>query len=577
MGLVRDLRALWRAHELDLGLGACLLLLALGIYAPVRHFDFINYDDPVYVTQNLHVTSGLNADNLRWAFTNADVANWFPLTWISLMANCQFWGLEAGPQHLTNVLLHAASTLLLFALLKRITGATGPSAMVAFLFALHPLHVESVAWVAERKDVLSALFWMLTLLSYARYVSRPKPGAYLLTLLLYCLGFLAKPMVVTLPAVLVLLDFWPLRRYPPSAERAQFIRGQIREKAPFFVLATLMSVTTVLVQRSGGAVRPVELFSISTRLGNAVVSGLVYIGKMLWPTRLVVFYPLSGGPALWQVTASGAVLIGITALVLRLVRTRPYLLVGWFWYLITLLPVIGIIQVGDQSRADRYMYIPMIGLSMMLAWGAADVWQEWPKARTVLVGLGAAAGLACLMLTARQVSYWENSKTLFVHAIQVTSDNAIAHGCLGDALRVEGRYEDALVEYREAIAIQPRYVAALINMGVDLGLLGRPQEALAPLSSAIRLKGDDVDARNAFGLALAMQGRLKEAEEQFDVAIRLKPDSVLAHTMLGNTFGNLGRMDDAIAQFQEALRLQPSSPEARANLQKALAMRDRVK
>jgi protein O-mannosyl-transferase len=577
MGLVRDLRALWRAHELDLGLGACLLLLTLGIYAPVRDFDFINYDDPVYVTQNLHVTSGLNADNLRWAFTNAEVANWFPLTWISLMADCQFWGFEAGPQHLTNVLLHAASTLLLFALLKRMTGATGPSAIVAFLFALHPLHVESVAWVAERKDVLSALFWMLTLLSYARYVSRPKPGAYLLTLLLYCLGFLAKPMVVTLPAVLVLLDFWPLRRYPPSGARAQFIRGQTREKAPFFVLAILMSVTTVLVQRSGGAVRPVELFSVSTRLENAVVSGLVYIGKMLWPTRLVVFYPLREGPALWQVTASGAVLIGITLLVLRLVRTRPYLLVGWFWYLITILPVIGIIQVGDQSRADRYMYIPIIGLSMMLAWGAADVWREWPKARTVLVGLGAAAGLACLVLTARQVSYWENSKTLFVHAIQVTSDNAIAHGCLGDALRVEGRYEEALVEYRQAIAIEPRYVAALVNLGADLGLLGRPLEALSPLSSAIRLKGDDVDARNAFGLALAMQGRLKEAEEQFEVAIRLKPDSVLAHTMLGNTFGNLGRMDDAIAQFQEALRLQPNSAEARVNLQKALAMRDRVK
>lgn len=576
MGLVRDLRALWRAHELDLGLGACLLLLTLGIYAPVRHFDFINYDDPVYVTQNLHVTSGLNADNLRWAFTNTEVANWFPLTWISLMADCQFWGFEAGPQHLTNVLLHTASTLLLFALLKRMTRATGPSAMVAFLFALHPLHVESVAWVAERKDVLSVLFWMLTLLSYARYVSRPKPGAYLLTLLLYCLGFLAKPMVVTLPAVLVLLDFWPLRRYPPSGSRAQFIHGQTREKAPFFVLAILMSVTTVLVQRSGGAVRPVELFSVSTRVANAVVSASVYIRDMLWPMRLAVFYPLRESPPVWQVIASGAALVMITAVVLGLVRTRPYLAVGWSWYLVTILPVIGIIQVGDQSHADRYMYIPMVGLSVMLAWGAADVWQHWPKTRSVLAGLGAAAGLACLMLTARQVSYWENSKTLFMHALQVTGDNAIAHGCLGDALRVEGRYEDALVEYRQAIAIEPRYVAALINLGADLGLLGRPQEALAPLSSAIRLKGDDVDARNAFGLALAMQGRLKEAEEQFGVAIRLKPDSVMAHTMLGNTFGNLGRMDDAIAQFQEALRLQPNSAEARVNLQKALAMRDRV-
>ena len=574
---MRDLGALWRAKRLDLGVAVGLLLLTLAIYAPVRHFDFTNYDDPVYVTQNPHVSGGLNADNLRWAFTNNEAANWFPLTWISLMADCQLWGLEPGPQHVTNVLLHAAGTLLLFVLLKRITSATGPSAFVAFVFALHPLHVESVAWVAERKDVLSALFWMLTLLSYARYVERPKPGTYLLTLLLYCLGFLAKPMVVTLPAVLVLLDFWPLRRYPPAAGRAQFIRGQIREKAPFFVLAILMSITTVLVQGSGGAVRPIELFPLSTRLGNALVSGFVYVLKTLWPTRLVVFYPLRGSPPAWQAIACGVALLSITATALSLRKTRPYLAVGWFWYLVTILPVIGIIQVGDQSHADRYMYIPMIGLSVMLAWGAADVWRQWPKTRPVWVGLGAAAGLACLVLTARQVSYWENSKTLFEHAIQVNGDNEVAHGCLGDALRAGGRYQDALAEYRKAIAINPRYVAALINLGADLGLLGRPGESLAPLSAAIRLKGDDVDARNAMGLALAMQGHLRAAQEQFEIAIMLKPDSVMAHTMLGNTLGNLGRIDDAIAQFQEALRLQPGSAEARANLQKALAIRNRVK
>jgi tetratricopeptide (TPR) repeat protein len=324
-------------------------------------------------------------------------------------------------------------------------------------------------------------------------------------------------------------------------------------------------------------VRPVELFSISTRLGNALVSGFVYVLKTLWPTRLVVFYPLRGGPPAWQAIACGGVLLSITATVLRLVRTRPYLAVGWFWYLITILPVIGIIQVGDQSRADRYMYIPMIGLSVMLAWGAADVWRQWPQTRPIWVGVGVAAGLACLVLTARQVSYWQNSKTLFEHAIQVNGESAVAHSCLGDALRVEGRYEDALVEYRKAIAIEPRYVAALINLGADLGLLGRPGEALAPLSSAIRLKDDDVDARNAMGLALALQGRLKEAEEQFEIAVLLKPDSVMAHTMLGNTLGNLGRIDDAIAQFQEALRIDPASAEARAHLQHALAIRNRVK
>jgi Flp pilus assembly protein TadD len=564
------------AKRLDIGIAGCLLVLTLAIYAPVGRSGFTNYDDPVYVTQNPHVTGGLNAGSLRWAFTTNEGANWFPLTWISLMADCQFWGLAAGPQHWTNVLLHAVSTLLLFVLLKRMTGARGPSTLVAFLFALHPLHVESVAWVAERKDVLSALFWMLALLFYARYVSRPKPGAYILTLLCYCLGFLAKPMVVTLPAVLVLLDYWPLRRYAPAATREQFIRAQLREKAPFFVLAILMSVTTVMVQGGGGAVRPMALFSLSTRLENAVASGSIYIWKMLWPTRLAVFYPFHDPPA-WQWMASGVVLATVTVLVVRLVRTRPYLAVGWFWYLITILPVIGIIQVGDQARADRYMYLPMVGLTVMLAWGAADVWREWPKTHPVWIGAGAAAAVACLVLTARQVSYWHDSKTLFEHAIRVTDDNAIAHGCLADALRVEGRYEEALVEYRTAVAIEPRYVAALINLGVDLGLLGRTGEALAPLQSAIRLKGDDVDARNAYGLALAMRGHLKEAVEQFEVAILLKPDSVLAHTMLGNTLGNMGRLDDAIAQFQEALRLQPDSPELRANLQRSLAMRDGAK
>jgi tetratricopeptide (TPR) repeat protein len=545
------------------------------VYAPVRHFALINFDDPVYVNLNPHVTGGLNADNARWAFTTTAGANWFPLTWLSLMADVQWHGMNAGAMHGTNVLLHAASTLILFAFLVRTTRARMPSALAALVFGLHPQHVESVAWIAERKDVLSTLFWMLTLLAYARYVSRPRAGAYILTLLLYCAGFLAKPMVVTLPAILVLLDFWPLRRYGRETGWNQIVRHELREKAPFFLLAALMSVTTVVVQHSGGAVRPLDLFPISTRLGNATVSLATYILKTLWPAGLAVYYPLHQPPPAWQIAAAAAALVSITALVARLAIGRPYLAAGWLWYLITILPVIGIIQVGDQARADRYTYIPMTGLAIMAIWSAADVWRQWPKARPGLAALCALAAFGCLATTVRQVSYWQDSRTLFEHANRVVADNEVAHGCLADALRAEGHYDSALAEYRRALAINPRYVQALINSGAVLGQMGRPREALAPLEAAVRLQHDDPDARYGLGLALAMQGRFREAQEQFELALLFKPDWVVAEIALANTLGNLGRIDDAIAQFSDALRQQPGSEAARAGLQKALAIKAR--
>jgi Flp pilus assembly protein TadD len=562
-----------------LAIALALLLLVLGVYAPVRHFDYVNYDDPVYLTLNPHVMSGWSAGGLRWAFTTTQDSNWFPLTWISLMADCQFFGVGAGPQHLTNAMIHAASTLLLFGLLRRMTGASGPSALAAFLFALHPQHVESVAWVAERKDVLSALFWMLALWSYVRYVSRPKPGAYLLTLLLFCLGLMSKPMVVTLPAILVLLDIWPLQRVSMAVGtslRRQLVGRLVWEKLPFFVLALVMSVTTYAVQNQGGAVRSLDKIPLGARLGNAVISGAVYLGKTIWPTRLAVFYPMPAKQPAWQVIAAGLVLAGITVLALGLIRTRPYLAVGWFWYLITILPVIGIIQVGEQARADRYTYIPGIGLSLMLAWGGAEAWRRWPKARPAGSVLCGAACMACVALTWRQVAYWENSVTLFQHAIQVTDNNAIAHGCLGEAWRAEGLYDEALSEYQKAIAINPRYAPALTNQGALLGRLGRIDEALASLTEAVRFAPDNAQApaRYGLGMVLAIQGHLKAAQEQFEVAILLKPDYVEAHISLGNTLGNLGRMDLAIDEFSEALRLQPGSVEARQNLQKALSIRD---
>lgn len=581
---MKDRGALWsvnrgRANRRDACVAGCLLFLVLAVYAPVRHFDFINIDDPTYVTRNHHVTGGLTKDNVRWAFTATEGANWFPLTWISMMADVQLFGAGAGPQHVTNVLIHAASTLLLFWLMKRMTGATFPSAAVAFLFAVHPQHVESVAWVTERKDVLSALFWMLALCSYLRYAPHRKPGPYLLTLLFYCLGLMAKPMVVTLPLILVLLDVWPLGRVSVETPRAIFTRQSVRtliwEKLPFFALAIAMSAVTYYAQTQAGAVRSLDASPLGLRLGNAVNSAAVYIAKTVWPSRLAVFYPMGAGPPAWQIIVSGLVLLGLTILVLLTLRTRPYLAVGWFWYLIAILPVIGILQVGEQARADRYTYLPGIGLSIMLAFAVADAWRRWPKTRPAWVALCCAAGLALVVLTAKQLSYWENSLTLFRHANEVTEDNYIAHGCLGEALRAEGRYDEALAEYRKALAINPRYVAALINFGVVLGLVGRIEEAIVPLQSAVRLQHGDVAARNGLGLALALEGHLNEALEQFEIAVLLDPDSVDAHISLGRTQGNLGRLDQAIAEFSEALRLQPNSEEARTNLQKAMEIRDR--
>jgi tetratricopeptide (TPR) repeat protein len=577
---LNDRGVLWHVNRRDAWIAVCLLLLILAVYAPVRHFDYVNFDDPTYVTRNRHVTGGLTGDDLHWAFTGTAGANWFPLTWISMMADIQFFGMGAGPQHTTNVLIHAASALLLFWLLKRLTGESFPSAAVAFLFAVHPQHVESVAWVTERKDVLSALFWMLALLAYARYASHRGTGSYLLTLLFYCLGLLSKPMVITLPLILILLDIWPLRRIEAESLRAIFSRRNARtliwEKLPFFAVAMVMSAVTYLVQTQAGAVRSLDALPLSLRLENAVNSGAVYIAKTLWPSRLAVFYPMHAGPPAWHVMVSGLVLVGLTVLALLTLGTRPYLAVGWFWYLITLLPVIGILQVGEQARADRYSYIPGIGLAIMLAWSAADASRRWPKSRPAWIAVCCAAGIALTVLTSKQLSYWENSTTLFRHANQVTEDNYIAHGCLGEALRAQGRFDEALAEYRTAIAINPQYVAALINYGAVLGLVGRTGEAIAPLRTAVRLQHDDVDAHNGLGLALALEGHLNEALEQFEIAVLLDPGSVEAHMSLGRTLGNLGRLDRAISEFSAVLRLQPDSVEARTNLQKATELRDRA-
>ena len=515
----------WR---LDLLIYFALGLATFAVYAQVRHFDFVNYDDPDYTTGNVHVRQGLTTQGLEWALTSRDAANWFPVTWVSHMVDAQLFGLESGWHHLHNVLLHALAAILLFIFLERATGSRWRSVLVAFIFALHPLHVESVAWVAERKDVLSACFWFLTLWAYVWYTERPGWGRYLAVASSLCLGLMAKPMVVTLPLVLLLLDNWPLDRLRQQG------RIVIWEKLPLLGLSGAAAVITWLVQEHAGAVKAVPL---ATRLANATLSYAIYIQRTFWPSRLAVFYPYPRGFAFLPLMAAGLLLAAVTAGVIILRGRLPYLLTGWGWFVVTLVPVIGLVQVGGQARADRYMYISMVGLLIMLVWGAAEILERW-QARVLAVPLAAAACLACAALTWIQVGYWRNSETLFRHALAVTSDNAVANHNLGNALMASP---------------------------------GRLAEAIPYLETAVRIDPDSVPAHTDLGSALARSGQLPQAIGQFEEAIELAPDAPIPHNNLGSALTEAGRLPEAIEEFQTALRLDPNYDEALRNLTAAQA------
>jgi tetratricopeptide (TPR) repeat protein len=510
----------WR---LDLLIYLALLLATFAVYAQVRHFDFVNYDDPDYTTGNVHVRQGLTTQGLEWALTSRDAANWFPVTWVSHMLDCQFFGLASGWHHLHNVLLHALAAILLCMFLGRATGTRWRGALVAFIFALHPLHVESVAWVAERKDVLSACFWFLTLWAYVRYTERPGWGRYLAVVSGLCLGLMAKPMVVTLPIVLLLLDYWPLARLRQRGRKA------IWEKLPLLVLSGAAAAITWLVQEHAGAVKALPL---ATRLANATLSCAIYIQKTFWPSRLAVFYPYPHEFAFLPTLAAGLLLTVVTTGVILFRPRFPYLLTGWGWFLVTLLPVIGLVQVGGQARADRYMYIPMVGLLIMLVWGTAEILERW-QAKVLAVPLAAAVCLTCAALTWVQVGYWRNSESLFRHALDVTEANSVAFHNLGNYLMAS-----------------PGHLA----------------EALVYLETAVRIDPDSPPAHTDLGSALARSGRLPEAIAQFQIAVELAPDAPIPHNNLGSALTEAGRLPEAIEEFQTALRLDPNYVEARRNL-----------
>ena len=563
---------------IDVAIGAVLVVATLLVYAQVRTHGFLTHDDPEYVTANAHVLSGLTASGAAWALGTTHDANWFPLTWLSHMADVQAFGLDAGAHHLVSVGLHLLTAILLFASLRRMTGARWPAALAACLFALHPLRVESVAWVAERKDVLSGFFWMLTLLAYAGYVGRPSRRRYLLVLAAFGLGLMSKSMIVTLPFVLLLVDWWPLARWDPTSGRRPALASLaplVREKLPLLALSAVVSAVTFAAQRSAGAVAAIDTVPLSERLANAVVSYVVYLRDMVWPTRLAVFYPLRpvGVPA---VLAATVVLVGLSALAVRAARRRPYLAVGWFWYLGTLVPVIGLIQVGSQSRADRYTYIPSIGVALALAWALAELVGRRPRLKPVVAGIAVAALAGLALSTWRLLPFWQTSDALFEHAMAVTGENYVAEFNLGLVRRSEGRLGEALEHYQRAAAIRPAYAEAQNNIAEILIALGRAPEALPHLSEALRTRPDLLDARVNRGVASAAPGRLDAAESAFREALRLAPDNPQALAGLGDALAREGRPSEALAELAAAVRLQPDNAQLHYNLGSLLASGDRM-
>lgn len=561
----------------------CLFLavITLAVYWQTVNHQFVNYDDGVYITENPHVKAGLTIEGINWAFTAVRASNWHPVTWLSHMLDVSMFGLHPGSHHLMNTAYHAANTVLLFLLLMQMTGARWLSALAAALFALHPMHVESVAWASERKDVLSAFFWILTLISYERYVKHPGRMRYLITLCAFGLGLMSKPMLVTLPLVMLLMDYWPLARLQPGQRGSvpqppgmsvlkPFPWRLILEKAPFFAMSAIASFITVYTQHKGGAVASVKALPFSFRVINALWSYIVYIGKMIWPLHLAVIYPLPSYLTIVQGLLSGLLLAGITGVTVRYAKQHPYFLTGWLWYLITLVPVIGLVQVGRQSMADRYTYIPFIGLFIMIAWGLQIIAGETRRRRAAV---SAAAGIMLLALTActwLQIGHWKDSMTLFSHAVKTVPDNYVAHESLGYALAQSSRFDEAEYHYTEALRISPDYERALTGMGNVLVKQGKIEEAIQYTNRALLLNPDSIEAHFNMGFALTKQGRDKEAVHHYSEGLRKDPDNAEIHFILGVTLATQGQLDEGIRHFSEALRIEPGFAEAHYSLGVAL-------
>ena len=618
-------------------------LITLAVFSPCLTHDFLRYDDQQYVTENAHVQAGLSWPGVLWAFRSSYAYNWHPVTWLSHMLDCQLYGLKPAGHHLTNLLLHTANTLLLFLLLCRMTGALWRSACVAALFGLHPLHVESVAWIAERKDVLSAFFFMLTLWAYGHY-AKPSDTTdhgpattdaasrftfhvsrnYLFALLFFALGLMSKPMLVTLPFVLLLLDYWPLERFrvvdpesrvqsaQPTVHGPQStVSGRrpaldssfvILEKLPFMVLSAISCLITLWAQQQ--AMASAAGLRVSHRVGHALVAYVHYLEAMIVPRHLAVYYPYPKALPGAEVLLAGVLLALITGLVIWFARRLPYLAVGSFWFLGMLVPVIGLVQVGDQAWADRYTYLPSIGLFIALVWGLSDLANRAKAVRMALPWLATGVGAALLVATSVQLTYWKDTRTLFQHVAQVTRNNPLSATMLGSLLATEGKYDQAIEYYREALRYSPgfpeahfylgnaydqqgRLAAAMaeyeqaiwyqpiseqahIRLGVALAKQQKPEQAAAHYYAALKLNPESAVAHNNLAKLLHSQGRLDEAMQHYEAALRLDPKLAQAHNNLGVLLLQKGRVAEGVAQLREALRLKPGDPEAQLNLAQGL-------
>jgi tetratricopeptide (TPR) repeat protein len=575
-----------------------LAALSLAVYFQLGSHPFINFDDPHYVTENPHVNTGLTRAGVIHAWTAPHAGNWHPLTWLSHMLDVEWFGLDAGRHHAVSVLLHTVNAVLLFLALRLLTGAVWRSAVVAALFAVHPTHVESVAWIAERKDVLSACGWLLALLAYGRYAAAPSLARYVWVALAMAFGLLAKPMVVTLPFVLLLLDHWPLRRTASTPALRLVL-----EKLPLFAMSLASSVITYAVQRDAGAVRAFDALPLSRRLATAALGYWEYVWKTIWPVDLALLYPHRAEVAWGLAALAIAGLAIVTVLALAYANRRPYLAVGWLWFLGTLVPVIGLIQVGSQRIADRYTYIPTIGLFIVAAWGCAELAVRFRVGRLAAAAAVAVVGASAVTAHA-QAARWQSSISIWAHTVAVTRDNARAHNHLGHALAAAGRDADARRAYETALALEPDYPEALNNLGAllarhdehapaigafqraialaprlpharaNLGLAlvraGQPQAAVEHLEAGVREDPSNPELHRRLGVALAMTGRHDAAIASLTEALRLAPADAVTHNALGAAYGAIGRLAEAIGHYREAARLDPRLFEARGNLGRTL-------
>jgi Flp pilus assembly protein TadD len=564
--------------------GTLLAIITAIVYWPAVGFDYVNYDDTGFVATNPHVLGGLTWENVRWAFGTGMDGNWIPLTWLSYMLDVDWSGPTATGLHLTNILLHSANTVMVFLLFRQLTGMHWPSAVLAGLFGLHPLHVESVAWVAERKDVLSTLFWSLTIWMYARYTQKATAGsrhwsnAYFPALIFFVLGLMCKPMVITLPFVLLLLDYWPLRRIEPGdilAHRAKLSR-LLCEKIPFFMLAAIVSALTFFTQLHCQAVFSLTSRPVSARIANALVAYAGYLAKAFWPVDLANPYSLPEHWPLGQVLAAAALLTGLSVLAVWLARKRPYGLAGWLWFLGTMFPVIGLVQVGPQSMADRYTYVPLLGVFWIVVWAGADFIACWQLPKMVVAFAGLLVLGACAVQTRAQLEYWRDGESLFRHAIALTRNNYSAYCGLGNALFNKQQLDEAVFYDLKFLELKPGSELGLTNLSEALTRLEAAKAITRHPSSARQTAAAYAYAYNTLGRGLAMNGKLADAIPHFQKALFYAPDDVIIHVNLAHALALQGRTEEAIGQCEQVLRRSPRSPQAYNVLGLALLKQGRL-